>query len=58
MVVKEFGQPAEVKDNNNETIYVYKVNQDIQLMDLIKRKLPLLLMMAQIKPSPRKSLIF
>ncbi|WP_406579812.1 DUF4309 domain-containing protein [Bacillus salipaludis] len=31
MVVETFGQPAELNDNNNETIYVYDVNQDIQL---------------------------
>jgi len=37
MVVKAFGQPAEVNDNNNETIYVYKVNQDIQLKLIIPK---------------------
>ncbi|MEH7355512.1 DUF4309 domain-containing protein [Neobacillus drentensis] len=35
MVVKTLGQPAEVKDNNNENIYVYEVKQDIQLKIII-----------------------
>lgn len=35
MVVKAFGQPAEVKDNNNEKIYAYVVNQDLQLKVII-----------------------
>jgi len=35
MVVKTLGQPSEIKDNNNENIYVYEVNQDIQLKMII-----------------------
>ncbi|MFJ5715872.1 polysaccharide deacetylase family protein [Neobacillus sp. NPDC093127] len=31
MIVKAFGQPAEIKDNNNENIYGYEADQDIQL---------------------------
>ncbi|MFF2449239.1 polysaccharide deacetylase family protein [Neobacillus sp. NPDC058068] len=35
MIVKAFGQPAEIKDNNNENIYLYEAGQDIQLKIII-----------------------
>lgn len=37
MIVKAFGQPAEIKDNNNENIYVYEAGQNIQLKIIIPK---------------------
>lgn len=31
MVIRTFGQPTEIRDNNNENIYVYELSQEIQL---------------------------
>jgi peptidoglycan/xylan/chitin deacetylase (PgdA/CDA1 family) len=37
MVVKSFGQPMEIRDNTNEMIYVYKLNDEIQLKVIIQK---------------------
>lgn len=37
MVIKSLGQPKEIRDNNNEKIYVYTVDQKIQLKIIIPK---------------------
>ncbi|GHH97350.1 polysaccharide deacetylase family protein [Neobacillus kokaensis] len=42
MVEKEFGQPAEKRNNTNENIYVYPISQDIQLKIIIPKSAPII----------------
>jgi peptidoglycan-N-acetylglucosamine deacetylase len=37
MLVKSFGQPTEIRDNNDENIYVYELTQGIQLKVVIPK---------------------
>ncbi|WP_312469916.1 DUF4309 domain-containing protein [Neobacillus sp.] len=37
LLVKSFGQPSEVKDNNNEHIYVYKLGPELQFKIIIPK---------------------